>query len=164
MDNIPHHHSVSTAPVYTGTVPAYFPHGSPLENTAIRMTWQKRTTDWMEDVSMNKALMECCLTLLLQEHRDLHQHTFLDNPNCGFEDTFNYFYREYCICNKMEPTQCREKEKRFQTLRTGLKSFTSALIKRFSLRPLQKTKIYTGNALNLPVNDVLKTGIFHILY
>ena len=58
--------------------------------------------DWHKDTNINKALTERFLSLLPQEHRDLYTNTLIQKPNNRFGDTFNYFYMEYRICNKMD--------------------------------------------------------------
>ena len=57
---------------------------------------------------MNKTLIKRSFSLLQQEHCDLYQHTFIQNPNGQFGNTFNYCYREYSMLDEMELKKSRE--------------------------------------------------------
>ena len=109
---------------------------------------------------MNKALIICIVSLLPQEHNNLYQNTLIGNTNGRFGNTFEYFYREYDIHDKMELKQRQNNESAIpaEGFEILCKRFGEVII----FAAFTENNISTGNTLNRLPNVILKTGVFQI--
>jgi hypothetical protein len=104
--------------------------------------------DWMEHVDMNKALIKCGFSLLLQEHRTLYGNKLIGNPNCKSGNIFSYFTESIAFATKWNLYRAANRRKRHGTLWTGSKSFATTSTKQLPS--------------NLLLNAILKMGIFQM--